>query len=120
MNAERALTNWNTYQAAWADISADERQSMIAASISPDVVYTDPTSISHGYNELTAKMEDTQQRFPGATFHNDKFVSHHDQAVSHWTMNDLSGQPIFVGVSTARFDDDDRLASMTGFFEPAA
>lgn len=68
MDDGQALKNWNAYQAAWADISTEERRAMVTASISPVVVYTDPTSVSHGYDELTAKMVQTQQRFPGATF----------------------------------------------------
>jgi hypothetical protein len=60
----------------------------------------------------------TQRNFPGATFRNDKFVHHHDQAISNWTMLDRDGNAIFVGTSYARFGDDGRLAQMTGFFEP--
>ena len=86
----------------------------------PDVIYTDPSSVSHGYDELTAKMRATQQNFPGATFRNDKFAEHHDQAISQWTMLDGTGRPIFTGVSYARFAGDDRLQSMTGFFEPVS
>ena len=74
---------------------------MLHQSIAPDVVYTDPTSVSRGYSELTTKMQATQQSFPGTTFRNDKFDTHHNQAISHWTMLNRSGEPIFVGVSYA-------------------
>lgn len=115
---DQRLTNWNTYQAAWAAISDQERHGMLETSIVPDVIYTDPSSISRGYDELTSKMRATQENFPGATFRNDKFQSHHDQAVSQWTMLDGGGQPIYKGVSYARFARDARLESMIGFFEP--
>jgi hypothetical protein len=115
---DQQLMNWNTYQAAWAAITDAERRSMLEASIVPDVLYTDPSAISHGYDELASKMQRTQENFPGATFRNDKFHAHHDQAVSQWTMLDGTGQPIYLGVSHARFARDARLRSMIGFFEP--
>lgn len=92
---------------------------MIEASMVTGVVYTDPSSVSHGYEEVTSKMEITQRNFPGASFRNDKFVTHHGAAISHWTMNDQHGTAIFTGVSFAVFAPDGRLQSMTGFFEPA-
>ncbi|MFY9931749.1 MAG: nuclear transport factor 2 family protein [Streptosporangiaceae bacterium] len=92
---------------------------MVEASLVPEVVYTHPSSVSHGYDEVTGKMETTQRNFPGASFRNDKFVTHHGLAVSHWTMNDQQGAPIFTGVSFAAFAPDGRLQSMAGFFEPA-
>ena len=91
---------------------------MLDDSVSPDCVYTDPTSVSRGHRELTAKMQATQRNFPGARFRNDKFAQHHGQAVSNWTMFDGNGSAIFTGTSYARYGDDGRLAQMTGFFEP--
>jgi hypothetical protein len=90
-----------------------------SSSVAEECVYTDPTSVSHGHLELTAKMQATQRNYPGASFRNDRFVEHHCQAISQWTMNDGKGQPIFVGQSFACFDRDGRLTKMTGFFEPA-
>ncbi|MCO5972409.1 nuclear transport factor 2 family protein [Actinoallomurus soli] len=106
-------------QAAWSAVSDGERQRMLDDSVTPDCVYTDPASVSRGHRELTAKMQTTQRNFPGATFRNDKFAQHHDQAISNWTMFDGDGKAIFTGTSWARYGDDGRLAQMTGFFEPA-
>jgi len=115
---DRFLATWNTYQAAWSGVSGNDRQRMLDDSVAPHCVYTDPTSVSCGHRELTAKMQATQRNFPGATFRDDKFVHHHDQAISNWTMLDRDGNAIFAGTSYARFGDDGRLAQMTGFFEP--
>jgi pyruvate/2-oxoglutarate dehydrogenase complex dihydrolipoamide dehydrogenase (E3) component len=116
---DQFLAAWHTYQAAWSAISDDQRQQLLDESVAPDCVYTDPTSISHGHRELTAKMQATQRNFPGATFRNDKFACHHGQAISHWTMLNGNGTAIFTGTSHARYAGDGRLAQMTGFFEPA-
>jgi hypothetical protein len=114
---DRLLAAWHTYQAAWSGVTEAERQRMLDESVAPDCVYTDPTSVSHGHRELTAKMQATQRNFPGATFANDKFVHHHGQAISNWTMFDGNGNAIFTGTSYARYGEDGRLAQMTGFFE---
>ena len=120
MSTDQQLQNWNTWQAAWADLPADRRRSMIEGSIAPAAVYTDPDSISRGYDEITVKMAAAQRNFPGASFRQDKFWAHHDQAISEWTMLNADGQPIFFGVSYSHFGSDDRLTSMIGFFEPAS
>jgi hypothetical protein len=120
MSTEKQLENWNTWQAAWADIPAEQRQSMLEKSIAPEVMYTDPDSVSHGFEEITAKIVKAQENFPGCTFRQEKFHAHHRQAISEWTMLNGEGQPIFIGVSYAQFADDDRLTSMIGFFAPAS
>jgi hypothetical protein len=120
MSTDKQLENWNMWQAAWADITMDKRRVMLEASVAPEAVYTDPDSVSHGYDQITAKVVAAQENFPGCSFRQDKFRAHHEQAISEWTMLDGSGQPIFTGVSHARFADDDRLTSMIGFFEPVS
>jgi hypothetical protein len=114
---DRFLAAWTTYQSAWSDVSAGQRQKMLDDSVAPDCVYTDPVSVSRGHRELAAKMQATQRNFPGATFRNDKFAQHHGQAISNWTMFNGSGTAIFTGTSYARYGVDGRLAQMTGFFE---
>jgi hypothetical protein len=120
MSTDQQLQNWITWQAAWADLPADRRRTMIEGSIAPEVVYTDPTSVSRGYDEIAVKMAEAQRNFPGASFRQDSFRAHHDQAISGWTMLNGDGRPIFTGVSYAHFGSDDRLTSMIGFFEPAS
>lgn len=113
------LATWNTYQAAWASPSAEERRQQLSRSVADDAVYADPTDECHGQAELLAHMERSQQRYPGASFRNDKFLAHHDQALSWWTMRAANGSTLATGTSYARFGADGRLAQMTGFFNLA-
>lgn len=119
MRQEAYLSTWNMYQAAWSDISDSERQKLLTRSVAENCVYTDPTSECHGHKELIAKIKRSQQLRPGVSFKNDKFLDHHDQGLSHWTMYDASGKAILTGMSYARFGEDGRLTHMTGFFELA-
>ena len=113
------LSTWKTYQAAWSDISAEERKELLRDSVSANCVYADPTAECRGIDELISKIEDSQKQYPGASFENTKFLDHHDQGLSNWTMHDATGGTVAVGTSYARFGQDGLLVQMTGFFEPA-
>ena len=113
------LATWNTYQGAWANRSAEERQQQLSRSVAAEAVYADPTDECHGLAVLMAHIERSQQRYPGASFRNDKFLAHHDQALSWWTMLAADGSTLATGTSYARFGADGRLTQMTGFFKPA-
>jgi hypothetical protein len=117
---ETYLSTWNTYQAAWSDITPTERQKLLSSSVAENCVYTDPTDECHGHKELISKIERSQQRRPGVSFKNDKLLTHHAQGLSNWTMYDAKGGVILRGMSYARFGEDGRLTQMSGFFEPPA
>ena len=117
MPNEAYLTTWNTYQAAWSDISSDQRLQLLKKSVAEDAIYTDPQSECHGLTELTAKIEQSQKAYPGASFHNEKALDHHKQGLFTWKMHDVEDKVIAVGTSYARFGDDGLLTQMSGFFE---
>ncbi len=117
MTREEYLATWKRYQAAWADISTGEREQLLQSSVSVDAVYTDPTSECHGLQELMAKIEQSQQKTPGASFENTKFLSHHQQGWSSWAMRNKEGATVATGNSYARFNPEGLLVQMTGFFE---
>lgn len=118
MPDQNKLDTWMTYQAAWSDISDDERRTLLARSVADDCVYSDPTGFADGVDALVAKIEGSQAKVPGARFRNDKFFDHHAQGLFEWTMFDGKGAVAATGTSYARFGGDGRLTQMTGFFEP--
>jgi len=113
-------STFETYQSAWSlHISPAERQRRLDMSVAEDCFYTDPGSACHGYAELIAKIEDSNQRFPGASFRIDRFLDHHAQALFSWTMFDGQGNEFVTGASYVRFGADGRLTHLTGFFDTA-
>lgn len=80
-------------------------------------VYSDPTDSRKGVDALITHIEGSHKKMPGARFRNDKFLEHHDQGLSEWTMFDGKGAVVTTGTSYARFGTDGRLTQMTGFFE---
>ena len=123
LQPERIMTNeeytatWKRYQAAWSKVSAQERKELLRGSVAPDAIYTDPMSECHGLEELMVKIEQSQQKTPGASFENTRFLSHHQQGLSDWTMRDSEGATVATGNSYARFNEKGLLIQMTGFFE---
>jgi SnoaL-like domain len=117
MNNEDRLKTWNLYQSAWGPIGVEERRSLLERSVAQHCVYTDPASQTHGLDELAARIDQSQARFPGARFRNDSFLEHHDQALFHWTMYDGNDDVFVHGSSFGRFDDQGLLVQMTGFFK---
>ena len=117
MTNEEYTATWKRYQAAWSAIGAAERKELLQGSVAADALYTDPTSECHGLQELTAKIEQSQEKTPGASFENTKFLSHHQQGLSSWTMRNSEGATVATGNSYARFNAEGLLIQMTGFFE---
>jgi len=118
MQNEVSLATWKTYQAAWSDLSATERQNLLTCSVDEDCVLTDPTSQCYGHAELIACIAQSQQRFPGASFPINTFTDHHAQALIHWTMRDGNGKEFVQGTSYVHFGADGWLTHTTGFFDP--
>lgn len=114
---EEYLATWTRYQAAWSDISSEERKALLKESVAADAVYTDPTNECRGLEELIAKIEQSQRKTPGPSFENTRLLTHHQQALSSWTMRSKEGTALATGNSYARFNAEGLLVQMTGFFE---
>jgi len=112
---ENYLETWKAYQAAWADIGDEERQALLERSVAPDCAYADSAGDAHGIEALIAYIGKFQQQFPGAFFENNKFASHHGQALAAWWRLDRSDSPPAPGKSYASFAEGGKLVRMTGF-----
>lgn len=44
-------------------------------------------------------------------------MSHHGRSVAKWKMLNADAVPIGEGISYGEYDDENRLVSITGFFE---
>ena len=111
------LKVWETYQAAWSNVSEDKRRELLSVSVSDDFAYSDPTNDCRGVGALIAHIKILQSRMPGASFRNDKFLDHHRQGLSQWTMFDGEEREVASGTSYARFGRNGKLMQATGFFE---
>ncbi len=116
MQNEAYRKTWATYQAAWEDVSAAERQSLLDRSMADDCVYTDPQGQADGRGALIAYIVQFRLAMPGYSFKNRTFTDHHAQSLAGWTLFDADGAEAQPGSSYARYGDDGRITRVTGFF----
>ncbi len=114
-NDERSV--WERYVASWKVESPEEKRALYVTCLSPECVYADPLAQAKGWDELIAYMMDFHKQLPGAHFVTDYFLAHHRQSIARWKM--MSGDAVLLGegISHGKYDEDNRLVSMTGFFE---
>jgi hypothetical protein len=114
VNSETHLKTWNAYQRAWGPVHEAEREELLRSSVGDNILYTDPSSQTHGLQELMVRIAQSQQKFTGAYFRNDSFLEHHDQGLFLWTMYDKDGRAFVKGVASAA------LAPMADLFRQRA
>ncbi len=108
---------WKNYQDAWADIGLAERERLLRASVTEDVVFTSPNAEGQGFANLVTHIGDFQKQFPGAYFRSNRLLEQHDQLFSEWTMFNQDGSEFLTAHSYARFNDQGRLNHLAGFWK---
>jgi hypothetical protein len=116
MTLETLQQIWKTYQDAWADIAADERERLLRQSVTDDVIFTAPPYEGQGLGNLVKHMEQFQERVPGAHFKSNKLLTQHSQLISEWTMYNKDGSEFLTSYSYARFNEQGRLTHLAGFW----
>ncbi len=105
------------YGKSWSETDPSTRLKLFEQCLSPDCVYTDPTSQVAGYDQLSGYMSEFQKNLPGGGFAATDLQSHHDRSLMHWNMMDGKGNILSQGASYFLFAADGRLKQMIGFFE---
>ena len=109
---------WNTYQRAWADIPAEEREQRLRETLTPDVAFTNPDADERGIERMIASVNEFQKQYAGCYFRTTLLRQQHGQLVAVWTMFDRNDVPLVNGHSYARFDDQkSRFTQLAGFWK---
>jgi hypothetical protein len=117
MTDEKLLEIWNTYQDAWADVAVAERERLLTASVTADVVYTNPLNEGQGLGNLVNHVGGFQTQFPGAHFKTNKLLVQHGQLLAEWTMFNKDGSEFLTAHSYARFNEQGLLVHLAGFWK---
>ena len=117
MTDERLLQIWNTYQDAWADIAVSERERLLAASVTEDIVFTNPLNEGQGLGNLVTHVAGFQVQFPGAYFRTNKLLVQHGQLLAEWTMFHKDGSEFVTAHTYARFGAQGLLSHLAGFWK---
>ncbi len=108
---------WEIYASAWQEATAKGKADALGRSVAPACVYTDPTTVANGYDELIACMLAFHQQVPGGHFQTTYFLAHHDVSIAKWHMLSGDGVVIGDGISYGKYNNQGALVTMTGFFE---
>jgi hypothetical protein len=119
MMTDEALQQlWKTYQDAWSEVSPEERDRLLHASLAQDVAFTSPDSDERGIDRMVATIVAFHSKSPGAYFRSTLLRQQHGQLLSVWTMFDRNNLPLVNGHSYARFDEQQsRLTHLAGFWK---
>ncbi len=110
-------TVWECYVNSWKVVSPAEKWAIFATCLTPECVYTDPLTQAKGWDELSQYMLGFHEQIPGAHFVTEQFWAHHGRSVARWKMLNGAGLPLGEGISYAEYDQQQRLVTMTGFFD---
>jgi hypothetical protein len=116
MTEEKIQQLWESYQAAWADISPEQREELLHSSVIENIVFTSPNSDGQGIDLLAEHIAQFQVQYPGAYFQSNRLTNHHGQLLSEWTMFNRDGSEFLTGHSYAQFNNQGRLMHLAGFW----
>lgn len=108
---------WETYSSAWKAETEVQKRAILADTLATQAVYTDPTGVRTGYDELIGYMTEFHKQIPGGHFVVTYFLAHHGKSIAKWNMMAGDGSKIGVGVSYGEYNADNKLVAITGFFD---
>ena len=94
------------YLDAWGPIAREERVDLLRRSLAETIVFTNPTQIRRGMDDIMAHLESFQQRTPGGRFRMNNMVGWGIHGLAEWQLVDGDGQPGFSGYDVVTFDAD--------------
>jgi hypothetical protein len=108
------------YIATWNETDAPRRRALIADTWSEGASYVDPMLEGQGHDGIDTMIVAVQERFPGHRFRRTGEVeSHHDRVRFTWDLAPEHGEPVARGTDFGIVASDNRLRSITGFFDQA-
>ncbi len=111
---------WERYVASWKTSDEGQKKALLEGCVSPKCLYTDPLAQARGWAELLAHMAAFHAQVPGAYFVTEYFLAHHGRSIARWKMLNAAQLEIGEGISYGEYDEQQRLVTMTGFFQAQA
>jgi len=106
------------YFAAWNEIDAERRRTLIAQTWADDASYLDPLMQGQGHAGIDAMIAAVQERFAGHQFHQTGAVdAHHDRVRFAWELAPERGPAVAAGTDFGVVAADGRLQAITGFLD---
>ena len=106
---------YDLYLAAWSAILDAERERLLRACLSDNMVFVNPQQIRRGIADVAVHLEGFQQRTPGGSFRMNNMVGWGDQALAEWQLVDAAGEAGFSGYDVVTFASDGRISNILLF-----
>ncbi len=111
------VTTVDTYLAAYNEIDADRRMTLIEKVWASDGRLVDPPLEAVGHGGISDMATAVHAQFPGCTFRRSSGVdSHHDHLRFTWELVAPDGTVALKGLDVGEVAPDGRLRRITGFF----
>ena len=105
------------YLAAWNETDGQRRRALIGEIFAEDATYRDPAQAGNRRDGIDAMIAAAQARLAGLRFERIGEVDTHNGRVCfRWSLSPAGGESLVEGTDFATIVDD-RLASVTGFFD---
>ena len=107
---------WSDYLEAYGPIAKEQRRTLLEASVSEDLHYTNPNGEGHSRAELTEHIERLQARMPGTTFATERLLHSQEASLAVWCMRNAAGENVATGYNFIRQDEAGRINFLAGFY----
>jgi hypothetical protein len=125
--SDQRLRTYEQYLSAWSAITNDERAERLRRSLSPSVVFYNPTQTRRGISEVAGHCAEFQKRTPGGSFATDEMLVFDHHGIVKWHLVDSQGKPgsfdtygFDYGYDVVEFDSDGRIESIMMFVHSRA
>lgn len=109
---------WETYASSWKMSSSAHKRALFKKCLDSACQYHDPLIKTKGWDELEAYMRDFHRKIPGGHFVTTNFLAHSNKSIACWELRNGENVMLGDGVSYGEYNENGKLVSMTGFFEP--
>lgn len=109
------VATYETYLSAWSAIPDDQRLPLLQASVTKEVVFTNPTTPRAGIADLADHLRAFQTRVPGGAYRLVAMLGWGDNAIATWQFVDAAGNAGFTGYDVVAFDGEHRIKSILLF-----
>jgi hypothetical protein len=116
MDTVNLEANWEAYLKAYGAVADDERERLLAQSVTDGVVFTNPGGEGQRREGLIAHIQNFQASMPGTYFSTERVFVHHGEVLAIWAMHKPDGTKAATGYNFVRPGNDGRFAYMAGFF----
>ena len=104
--------------AAWNERDPARVRGHLERALSPEVVFIDPSIVTHGIDEFEANVHEVHGRLPGADYLRASGVDrHHDVVRYAWEIR-RDGELVLPGFDVTELDAEERVVRVLGFFGP--